>query len=208
MHWLNHCLKAVTANICYNYPDTKRRINLKLLETTISGCFLIEPEVFHDLRGDFFESYNKIEFEKALGKEVNFVQDNHSVSELGVLRGLHFQSGEHAQAKLLNVAHGEILDVVVDIRKNSPTYRQVFTTRISSDNKKMLFIPRGMAHGFLALKPNTVLVYKCDNYYNKEAEGGIIYNDPELNINWEYPTDKMIISKKDQNWGGLETLDL
>ena len=143
-------------------------------------------------------SYLKSVLESYLGHSIDFVQDNHSVSGKGVLRGLHYQKGEFAQAKLVRVTSGSVIDVVVDLRKGSPTYGEYYKTLLSAENKKILFVPRGMAHGFLALEDHTEFVYKCDNYYNKSAEEGIIYNDPSLNIDWEYPVDKMIISEKDR----------
>lgn len=171
---------------------------MKVTETHIKGCFVLEPKVFEDERGVFFESYNKSVFEEAIGKRVDFVQDNHSVSGKGVLRGLHFQTGKFAQAKLLRVVQGEVLDVVVDLRKDSNTFGQHFKIRLSKTNNKTLFIPKGMAHGFLVLDPDTVFTYKCDSHYNKEADSGIFYADSDLNIDWEYPNDKIILSNKDK----------
>ncbi|MEX0291176.1 MAG: dTDP-4-dehydrorhamnose 3,5-epimerase, partial [Flavobacteriaceae bacterium] len=130
-------------------------------------------------------------------KAVHFVQDNHSVSHRGVLRGLHFQRGSHAQAKLVRVIKGEVLDIILDIRKDSPTFGKHFKVRLSEQNKKILFIPKGIAHGFLALTDETIFVYKCDQYYNKEAESGIIYNDPQWGIDWEFPAEEIILSEKD-----------
>jgi len=171
---------------------------VKITETNLKGCYLLEPTVFKDKRGAFFESYNKEDFEQHIGKTVDFVQDNHSISNKGVLRGLHFQKGEYAQAKLVRAVKGEVLDVIVDIRKDSPTFGQHFRIRLSSKNQKMVFIPKGLAHGFLTLEDDTIFVYKCDNYYNKKAERGIIYNDTDLNVNWEYPQDQVILSEKDK----------
>lgn len=172
---------------------------MKVTETYIKGCFVLEPNVFEDERGIFFESYNKKLFEKEIGRKVDFVQDNHSVSKKGVLRGLHFQQGEHSQAKLLRVVKGEILDVVVDLRKESSTFGQHFKINLSSKDKKMLFMPKGMAHGFLVLEENTAFAYKCDNYYNKDADSGIFYADADLKIDWEFSTQEIILSKKDKN---------
>lgn len=171
---------------------------MKATETYIKGCFVLEPTIFEDERGVFFESYNKTVFEKAIGKKVDFVQDNHSVSQKGVLRGLHFQTGQYVQAKLLRVVQGEVLDVVVDLRKDSKTFGQHFKIRLSKANNKMLFIPKGMAHGFLVLEPDTVFVYKCDNHYNKESDSGIFYADKDLNIDWEYSMDSIVLSDKDK----------
>jgi len=170
---------------------------MKATETKLKGCFVIEPSVFNDDRGYFFESYNKEKFEMLTGSEVNFVQDNESFSTKGVLRGLHFQKGTYAQAKLVRVTHGEVLDVAVDIRPDSETFLQVVTERLSAENKKQLFVPRGFAHGFIVLSDTVVFNYKCDNFYNKASEGGIIYNDETLNINWELDFNEFLVSEKD-----------
>jgi dTDP-4-dehydrorhamnose 3,5-epimerase len=166
-------------------------------ETSLKGCFVIEPRVFNDDRGYFFESYNKSIFDKAIGSSVNFVQDNESFSTKGVLRGLHFQKGNHAQAKLVRVTQGEVLDVAVDIRPDSDTFLQVETVILSSENKKQLFVPKGFAHGFIVLSDTVVFNYKCDNLYNKESEGGIIFNDLTLNIDWILDPTEYIVSEKD-----------
>lgn len=137
---------------------------------------------------------------------INFVQDNHSLSQRGVLRGLHFQKGEKGQAKLVRVAEGEVLDVVVDIRKDSATFGHQFQILLSAKNRTMLFIPRGIAHGFLALKDHTVFIYKCDNYYSSESEGGLIYNDPDLQIDWGFPEDQLLLSDKDRKLPRLKDL--
>ena len=170
---------------------------IKATETKLKGCFVIEPQVFEDERGYFFESYNHKEFCKAIGQEVHFVQDNRSFSKKGVLRGLHFQKGEHAQAKLVTVLSGRIQDVVVDLRKDSPTFGQHLSIEISAENKKQVFVPRGFAHGFLTLSDSTQVFYKCDNYYNKEAEGGIRFDDVALDINWGIKIEAVILSNKD-----------
>ncbi len=170
---------------------------MKVTETSLKGCYYIEPIIFKDNRGVFFESYNHSKFEEAIGQRIDFVQDNHSVSHKGVLRGLHFQTGKHAQAKLVRVAKGKALDVVVDLRADSDTFGQHFKMVLSELNAKLLFVPKGMAHGFLALEDNTVFLYKCDAYYQKESEGGIIYNDPELGIDWEFPLNQVLLSGKD-----------
>ena len=146
--------------------------------------------------------------ERYLGKEIDFVQDNHSISNKGVIRGLHYQKEPYSQIKLVRVIQGEVIDVVVDIRKNSKSFGEYFKIRLSGDNKKMLFVPGGLAHGFLALKDNTVFLYKCDQYYNKEAEGGIIYDDPDLGINWEFPKDQLILSEKDKELPLFKNLQL
>jgi dTDP-4-dehydrorhamnose 3,5-epimerase len=170
---------------------------MKAIETKLKGCFVIEPSVFNDDRGYFFESYNKEKFEELTGSTVNFVQDNESFSTKGVLRGLHFQKGAHAQAKLVRVTHGEVLDVAVDIRPDSETFLQVVTERLSAENKKQLFVPRGFAHGFIVLSDTVVFNYKCDNFYNKASEGGIIYNDETLHIDWLLDSKDFLVSEKD-----------
>lgn len=171
---------------------------IKATETKLKGCFILEPEVFEDERGYFFESYNHKEFCNAIGREVNFVQDNQSFSKKGVLRGLHFQKGEHAQAKIIQVLEGRIQDVAVDLRKDSPTFAQHFSMELNSEDKKQLFVPRGFAHGFLTLSESARVLYKCDNYYNKRAEGGIRFDCSELNIKWLINTDDLLLSKKDE----------
>ena len=166
-------------------------------ETFLKGCFVITPKVFADERGYFFESFNKNKFEQLTGTSVNFIQDNQSKSSRGVLRGLHFQKGEFAQAKLVRVIKGKVLDVCVDIRKKSPTYGKHFSIILDGVENKQLFVPRGFAHGFLVLEDNTIFSYKCDNLYNKESEGGIIYNDDSLSIDWGFPKEELILSEKD-----------
>ncbi len=171
---------------------------MKVTETRLKGCYIIEPRIIDDGRGVFFESFNQRVFEEKIGLKVNFVQDNQSVSQRGVLRGLHLQKGEHAQAKLVRVVFGKVLDVVVDVRKESETYGQTFSCILSNVNNKQLFIPKGFLHGFSVLKDNTIFSYKCDNYYHKESEDGVIYNDSELNIDWMLKEEEIILSDKDQ----------
>ncbi|MCF1420913.1 dTDP-4-dehydrorhamnose 3,5-epimerase [Mangrovimonas futianensis] len=166
-------------------------------ETKLKGCFVIEPKVFEDERGYFFESFNQEKFNDAIGAEVKFVQDNESFSAKGVLRGLHFQNGAFAQAKLVRVIQGEVLDIAVDLRRNSETFGEYVSIRLSGENKKQFFVPRGFAHGFVVLSDTAIFSYKCDNFYNKESEGGIIYNDKSLNIDWEFPLDQAQLSEKD-----------
>lgn len=166
-------------------------------ETYLKGCFIITPKVFQDKRGFFFESFNKHKFEEKTGVYTNFVQDNLSKSSKGVLRGLHFQTGEYAQAKLVGVIKGKVLDVCVDIRKNSSTFGKYFSIVLDDSDKKQLYIPRGFAHGFLVLEDDTIFSYKCDYYYNKQSERGIIYNDKDLDIDWNFPENQFIISEKD-----------
>jgi len=171
---------------------------MEIKKTKIEGCFELLPNVFEDERGHFFESFNQSTFEKETGAKPFFVQDNQSLSSKGVLRGLHFQKGANAQAKLVRVLDGEVLDVAVDIRPDSKTYGKIVRTVLSSDNKKQLFIPRGCAHGFVTLSKTAIFFYKCDNFYDKESEGGILYNDPELHIDWILNENDLIISEKDK----------
>lgn len=171
---------------------------MNAIETKLKGCFIIEPEVFKDNRGYFFESFNADKFNDCIGREVDFVQDNESFSSKGVLRGLHYQTGEYAQAKLVRVVRGKVLDIAVDIRKDSSTCGEYVAVELSEDNKKQIFVPRGFAHGFIVLSETAIFSYKCDNVYNKASEEGIIYNDPKLNINWQLPENKFLISEKDK----------
>lgn len=164
--------------------------------THIPDLMVFEPRVFKDDRGHFFESYNKKIFQEA-GITCEFVQDNQSASTYGVLRGLHFQTGEHAQAKLVRVLSGKVLDVAVDLRKNSKTYGEHFSIELSSDNNKQLFVPRGFAHGFIVLSDTAIFAYKCDNYYHKQAEAGLNYKDTDLNINWLLQEHEIIINPRD-----------
>lgn len=166
------------------------------IDTKISGVKVFEPKIFADQRGSFFESYNKKLFHEA-GITCDFVQDNQSISSYGVLRGLHFQTNEHAQAKLVRVLHGLVLDVCVDLRKNSVTFGQYYSIELSSENNKQLFVPRNFAHGFLVLSKTAILAYKCDNFYNKAAESGLNYADPDLQINWLIDKSEMIINQRD-----------
>jgi dTDP-4-dehydrorhamnose 3,5-epimerase len=170
---------------------------MNFIPTKLDGCFVIEPKIFNDERGYFLESFNENTFQKGIGQPVHFVQDNQSYSSKGVLRGLHYQTGEHAQAKLVRVLQGEVLDVVVDIRPDSKTYGESFSVVLSGENQKQFFIPRGFAHGFLVLSETATFFYKCDNFYNKESEGGIIYNDKSLNIDWQFSNAELLISEKD-----------
>ncbi len=166
-------------------------------KTDISGLLIFEPKVFEDDRGYFFESYNENIFRQE-GINIRWVQDNQSSSTYGVIRGLHYQLPPFAQSKLIRVLKGKILDVVVDIRKDSPTYGKSFSVQMSAKNKKQLFIPAGFAHGFSVLSKKAEVMYKCDVFYNKENEAGIIYNDAELNIDWQIPAKKAIVSDKDK----------
>jgi dTDP-4-dehydrorhamnose 3,5-epimerase len=166
-------------------------------KTPIEGLIIIKPKVFQDDRGYFFEAFNQKKFGEK-GINYNFVQDNESESQYGVVRGLHFQDAPHAQAKLVRVLRGKVFDVAVDLRKSSPTYKRWFGVELSDENKYQLMIPRGFAHGFSVLSNKAVFHYKCDNFYNKESERGIIYNDKTLNIDWKIEPNDMILSEKDQ----------
>jgi len=166
--------------------------------TDIPGLLVFEPSVFEDSRGYFFESYNHKIF-AAAGIDKTFIQDNQSYSLFGVIRGLHYQLNPYAQSKLIRVLHGAILDIAMDIRKGSPAYGKVFSIELTAENKKQLFIPPGFAHGFSVLSKKAEMLYKCDSLYNKKSEAGICYNDPALNIDWQIPPDKVIISEKDKN---------
>jgi dTDP-4-dehydrorhamnose 3,5-epimerase len=169
---------------------------MKIEKTFIKDLLVVEPTIFGDERGYFFESYNKIKFED-LGINIEFVQDNQSISRKGTLRGLHYQNPPFAQTKLIRVLEGEIIDVVVDLRKESPTYKKSFSMLLSADNKKQLLIPKGFAHGFSVISERASVIYKCDQFYNKKSEGGIKYDDPSLNINWGMDLGKAIVSEKD-----------
>ncbi len=173
------------------------------IETGIHGLILFEPDVFEDNRGLFFESYNEKKFSVA-GINNKWVQDNQSSSNFGVIRGLHYQLPPFAQAKLIRVVSGEILDVAVDIRKNSPSYGKVFSKKLSAKNRKQLYIPAGFAHGFSVLSEKAEVLYKCDNFYSRENEAGIVYNDATLNIDWEIPEGKEIVSEKDLAFPSFE----
>ncbi len=167
-------------------------------QTKLADCIIIHDTVFGDNRGYFFESFNKKTFFDKTGLDVNFIQDNQSKSSKGVLRGLHFQHGAYAQAKLVRVLEGKVLDVAVDLRRESPTFKQYITVELSAESRTQFFVPRGFAHGFAVLSETATFFYKCDNLYHKTAEGGVIYNDPELNIDWQLSADELLISEKDQ----------
>ncbi|MGV3461652.1 MAG: dTDP-4-dehydrorhamnose 3,5-epimerase [Flavobacterium sp.] len=177
---------------------------MNVIATELDGCFIIEPKVFHDGRGYFMESFNEAAFEAHTGMKTHFVQDNQSRSVKGVLRGLHYQTGLHAQAKLVRVLDGEVLDVAVDIRPGSVTYGKHIAVTLSAENNRQLFVPRGFAHGFTVLSDMATFFYKCDNFYNKASEGGITYNDPALGIDWKLPHESLIISDKDKILPTLE----
>ena len=166
-------------------------------ETKLKGCFIIEPQIFKDNRGYFFESFNQDSFNELIGEAIDFIQDNESFSSKGVLRGLHFQTGDSAQAKLIRVIRGRVLDVVVDLRKDSVTFSKHFSIELSEENKTQLFVPRGFAHGFIVLSDTAIFSYKCDNFYNKASEQGLRYDDPSLGIDWKLPANEFIVSEKD-----------
>lgn len=171
---------------------------MNVVKTKIDGVVIIEPRLFKDDRGYFFESFNEQEFCSKVGP-VRFVQDNESKSCYGVVRGLHFQKGEHAQAKLLRVVRGRVLDVAVDIRPDSPTFGQHVAVELSEDNHLQLFIPRGLAHGFSVLSDEAVFQYKCDNLYCPSSEGAVAWDDPDLAIDWKIAAESVILSPKDSN---------
>jgi len=176
--------------------------------TPLKGCIIIKPSLFGDERGYFFESFNLEKFRALTGIDIVFVQDNQSYSTKGVLRGLHLQKGASAQAKLVSVVKGEVLDVAVDLRQNSKTYGKHFSIKLSGDNHLQLFIPRGFAHGFVVLSDDAIFQYKCDNYYDKAVEGGIYYADPDLAIDWILPYEQLVVSPKDlelPNMSAMET---
>ena len=180
---------------------------INTVQTAIPGVVIIEPKVFGDARGYFFESWSQRDFDAAVAPVV-FVQDNESKSRYGVLRGLHFQKGEYAQAKLLRVVKGRVLDVAVDIRKGSPTFGQHVAVELSEDNHRQLFIPRGFAHGFAVLSEEAVCQYKTDNFYCREAEGAIAWDDPALSIDWMVPAGDILLSEKDRHNPLLKDLQL
>ena len=170
---------------------------MKVEATKLKGCYIVHDTVYPDSRGYFFESFNKNKFAELTGQHVEFVQDNQSYSEKGVLRGLHLQHGDAAQAKLVRVISGAVLDVAVDVRKHSPTFGQYVAVELTGENHRQLFIPRGFAHGFVVTSNTAIFFYKCDNYYYKQAEGGIIYNDPEIGVNLQLPEGTLSLSEKD-----------
>ncbi|MBQ3250238.1 MAG: dTDP-4-dehydrorhamnose 3,5-epimerase [Bacteroidales bacterium] len=179
---------------------------MKIIETEIQGLFIIEPDVYGDSRGYFFESFNKRRFEEQTGINVDFVQDNESRSTYGVVRGLHFQRPPHAQAKLVRVVSGRVLDVAVDLREGSPTYGKHVAVELSGENHRQVFIPKGFAHGFSVLSEEAVFQYKCDDYYAPETEGAVAWDDPDIAIDWRIPADDMILSEKDKKHPRLSEL--
>lgn len=170
---------------------------MEYLKTEIEGVYVLEPRVFRDARGYFFESWRQADFDQHIGCHVEFIQDNESKSSYGVLRGLHYQKGEYSQAKLVRVIRGRVLDVAVDIRKSSPTFGKYVAVELSEDNKRQLFIPRGFAHGFLVLSDEAVFTYKVDNVYAPQHEASIRWNDKDINIEWPISADDVLTSEKD-----------
>ena len=170
---------------------------MKIKETPLKDCYIIEPSVFEDDRGYFFEKFNEKKFEDLTGLNGHFVQDNISKSSYGVLRGLHLQKGDHAQAKLVSCLEGKVFDVAVDLRVDSPTFGKWFGVELTPENKLQLYVPRGFGHGFSVLSDTAIFAYKCDNFYNKESEGGVLWNDEELSIDWKLPLSDVILSDKD-----------
>lgn len=178
---------------------------MELIETPLKDCYIIEPTIFNDNRGYFYEKFNEKRFEELTGMNGHFVQDNISKSSYGVLRGLHLQKGEHAQAKLVSCLEGKVFDVAVDLREDSPTFGKWFGVELTEGNKLQFYVPRGFAHGYSVLSETAVFSYKCDNFYNKDSEGGVLWNDPDLNINWQLPDSDIIISEKDMIMPGLSS---
>ena len=172
---------------------------MKIKETPLKDCYIIEATVFEDDRGYFYEKFNEQKFEELTGMNGHFVQDNISKSSYGVLRGLHLQKGEHAQAKLVSCLEGKVFDVAVDLRKDSPTFGKWFGIELTPENKLQLYVPRGFGHGFSVLSETAIFAYKCDNFYCKDAEGSVIYNDKDLKIDWKLPQEVIQLSDKDQN---------
>ncbi|ERK38522.1 dTDP-4-dehydrorhamnose 3,5-epimerase [Segatella baroniae F0067] len=179
---------------------------MNVIETRIKGVFVLEPRLFEDARGYFFESYSQRDFDRQV-RTIAFCQDNESRSSYGVVRGLHFQRPPYAQSKLVRVIRGAVLDVAVDIRKGSPTYGQWVSCEMTEENHRQFFIPRGFAHGFSVLSETAVFQYKCDNFYHPEAEGALAFDDPQLAIDWRIPADKVVLSEKDRHHPLLKDLD-
>ena len=179
---------------------------MNIIQTEIPGLMIIEPKVFGDARGYFFESYNQKMMVEA-GIDIEFRQDNQSFSKYGVIRGLHFQLNPYSQTKLIRALEGAIYDVVVDLRKGSPAFGKWLGVELSADNKKQLYIPQGFAHGFSVLSEQTTILYKCDNFYNPQSEGGLAFDDPKLGIDWKVDSAKAIISDRDKKWPGIDAVE-
>ena len=180
---------------------------MEVFKTGIEGVFVIEPKVFGDNRGYFFESFNAKEFAEKTGVDVTFVQDNESKSRYGVLRGMHFQFPPYTQSKLVRVVKGKVLDVVVDIRKGSPTYGKYEMCELTEDNHRQFYVPKGMAHGFCVLSEEAIFQYKCDDFYHPEAEGAIAWDDSDINIEWPIADADVILSEKDKHHSQLKDFD-
>lgn len=172
---------------------------MEIESTPLLDCFVLKPKIWNDSRGFFFENYNKNTFDKLLGKEVDFIQDNLAFSHYGAIRGLHMQLPPYSQAKLVYCIQGKVLDVVLDVRKNSSTFGQYFAVELSEENRYQLFVPKGFLHGYSVLSETALVGYKCDDFYNKDSESGINPLDSTLNIDWMVPSEKQLISEKDQN---------
>lgn len=172
---------------------------MNVIHTSIEGVCIIEPRVFGDVRGYFFESFNAKDFQEQVGVDISFVQDNESKSSYGVVRGLHFQKPPYTQSKLVRVVKGAVLDVAVDLRKGSPTYGQHVAVELTAENHRQFFVPQGFAHGFSVLSEEAVFQYKCDNFYAPQSEGALAWDDPDLNVDWRIPADKVLLSDKDKN---------
>lgn len=181
---------------------------MQITETTLKDALVIQPKIFQDERGYFFESFKKEELDKYLSYKTDFVQENESYSKQNVFRGFHFQDKPKAQAKLVRVVHGKVLDIIIDIREFSPTFGQVFQIELSAENKTQLYVPRFFAHGFIVLSDDAIFQYKCDNYYSKEYENGLNPFDETLKINWPVPVSDLIINERDKNWKKLQDLYL
>lgn len=181
---------------------------MEVKNTPLKDCFVIVPKIFEDERGIFFETFNSKNFNEKTGLQIDFVQDNQSVSRYGVLRGLHFQKGKSAQAKLVRVIEGKVLDIVVDLRKGSKTFGESFSYMLDSKSNEQLFVPRGFAHGFVTLSEKSVFSYKCDNFYDSASETGIIYNDKTLALDWKLKHHELIVSEKDIELPTLKELQL
>lgn len=171
---------------------------MQVEKTPLKDCYLIKPQIFEDKRGLFLETYHRKRFYELTGIDTEFVQDNQSISRYGVLRGLHYQKGEFAQTKIVRAIYGKVLDVVVDLRPDSPSFKKTYSVILDDENLYQLYVPKGFGHGFLTLSEKSVFAYKCDHYYTPGSEAGLIYNDPELGIDWDFPEEKMIISDKDK----------
>lgn len=180
---------------------------MEVIKTNIDGVFVIEPKVFGDARGYFFESFNTREFAEKTGVNINFVQDNESKSRYGVLRGLHFQLPPYTQSKLVRVVKGKVLDVVVDIRQGSPTYGKYEMCELTEYNHRQFFVPKGMAHGFVVLSEEAIFQYKCDDFYHPEAEGALAWNDPDIAVPWPISEEEVLLSEKDKHHPGIKDFE-